>query len=160
MLPCQLRLARLSLVSTTPLRRYHMKILTFSGIFDFHISLILSTGISECESARYIESTVKDPDVVRFQRNTSRPCVKLIKSKRDSRCCHDTRHTSDGEELRTCARVSFLSRTMRYKAGYCSRRVAFPIHLSSQKCISEPSFIANDPKRKRCFFTAIRPAQK
>ena len=89
LLPGQLHHARLSLISTTPLRRYHINILTFSGIFAFQIFLLLPTCTSECMSVRYIESTVKDPDVVRFQRNTSRPCVRLIRSRRDKRLCHD-----------------------------------------------------------------------
>ena len=141
-----------------------MKILTFSGIFDFQILFLLSTGTSKCMSAWYIESTVKDPDVVRFQRNTSRPCVRLIEfnldnrfCNLDNRFCHDIRRGAiksrlkeifGGDELRTCARVSFLLRTMLYKAGYCSRRLALPSQLSSQKRISDPSLIANEPKRK------------
>ena len=146
-----------------------MKIFTFSGILDFQIFLLLLTGTSECVSARYIESTVKDPDVVRFQRNTSRPCVRLIESNRDKRLCHDRslgpiksrlNEMFGGDELSTCAIVLFLSRAMLYKAGYCSLRLALPSQMSSQNRISDPSFIAKDPKRKRCFFAAIRPAQK
>lgn len=34
LLPCELWWVRLSLASTTPLQRYHVKILTFSGILD------------------------------------------------------------------------------------------------------------------------------
>jgi hypothetical protein len=36
LLPFQLHFARLSLVTTTPLYTYHMKILIFSGIRTFH----------------------------------------------------------------------------------------------------------------------------
>src|ERR1041384_8534041 len=49
---------------------------------------------------------------------------------------------------------------MLYSAGYCSRRVVLPNHLSSQNLISDPSLIAKDPKRKKFFFVAINPAQK
>lgn len=42
-----------------PRRRYHIIFLTLSGILDFQILLLLSTGISECVSAGYIESTEK-----------------------------------------------------------------------------------------------------
>src|SRR3954467_14529338 len=38
-------------VTTTPLRRYHMNILTFSGIFAFQIFLLLLSGTSEWLSA-------------------------------------------------------------------------------------------------------------
>jgi hypothetical protein len=38
--------------------------------------------------------------------------------------------------------------------------VVFPRHLSYQKCICDPSFIENNPKHKKYFFDAIRPAQK
>ena len=147
-----------------------MNILTLSGTFAFQIFfLLLLTGTSECVSARYIESTVKDPDVVRFPRNTSRPCVRIIKSRRDNRLFHDISRVPiksrlneifGGDELSTCAIVLFLSHAMLYKDGYCSRRLALPSQMSSQKRISDPSFIAKDPKRKRCFFAAIRPAQK
>ena len=123
-----------------------------------------------CErTVHIVQSTVKDPDVVRFQRNTSRPCVRLIRSRRDKRLCHDISRAPTksrlneifgGDEPSTCAIVLFLSRAMLYKAGYCSRRLALSSHMSSQKRISDPPFIAKDPKRKRCFFVAIRPAQK
>ena len=92
-------------------------------------------------SARYIESTVKDPDVVRFQRNTSRPCVRIIESRRDNRLFHDISRVPiksrlneifGGDELSTCAIVLFLSRAMLYKAGYCSRRLALPSQMSSK----------------------------
>ena len=107
-------------------QRYHMNFFTFSGILDFQIFLLLLTGTSECVSARYIESTVKDPDVVRFQRNTFRSCVRLIESSRDKRLCYDTsqgpiksclNEIFGGKEPSTCARVSILSRTIWYKAG-------------------------------------------
>ena len=146
-----------------------MKIFTFSGILDFQIFLLLLVGISECVSARYIESTMKDPDVVRFQRNTSRSCLILIESRWDKRLCHDIsrgpiksrlNEILGGNELSTCAIVLFLSRAMLYKAGYCSRRLALPSQMSSQKRTSDLSLIAKDPKKKRCFFPAIRPSQK
>ena len=88
-----------------------MNILTLSGTFAFQIILLFLTGTSECESARYIESTVKDPDVVRFQRNTSRPCVRIIESRRDNRLFHDISRVPiksrlneifGGDELSTC----------------------------------------------------------
>src|SRR6266508_1585014 len=68
--------------------------------------------------------------------------------------------TFGGEVSITVAIVSFLWRTILYRAGYYSRRVASPNHLSSQNLISDLSLILNDPKRKKCFFVAIRPAQK
>ena len=146
-----------------------MKIFTFSGTLDFQIFLLSHDGTSGCMSARYIESTVNDPDVVRFQQNTSRPCLILIESRRDKRLCHDIsrgpiksrlNEILGGDELSTCAIVLFFSRAMLYRAGYCSRRLALPSQMSSQKRTSDPSLIAKDPKRKRCFFAAIRPAQK
>lgn len=41
-LPFQFRLANLFLVSTTPLSKYHIKILILSGILSFQIILFLS----------------------------------------------------------------------------------------------------------------------
>jgi hypothetical protein len=48
LLPCQFRLARLSLVRTTPLRRYHSNTLIRKGIFNFQSLLLwtLSIGTS------------------------------------------------------------------------------------------------------------------
>ena len=36
--------------------------------------------------AHYIESAVNDLGIVRFQRKTSRPCVRLTEPKRDNGC--------------------------------------------------------------------------
>ena len=137
-----------------------MKTLNFRGISDFQIFLLLLTGTSECVGARYIESKVKDPDVVRFQRNTSQPCVRLIGSRRDKRLCHDISRVPiksrlneifGGDELSTCAIVLFLSRAMLYKAGYCSRRLALPSQMSSQKMNLRPVLYRERPKAKELF---------
>jgi hypothetical protein len=68
--------------------------------------------------------------------------------------------TFGGEVSKTWAIVSPLWRTILYNAGYYSRRDVAPSHLSSQNLISEPSLIEKVPKPKKCFFVAIRPAQK
>ena len=60
----------------------------------------------------------------------------------------------------TSARVSPLCLTIKYRAGYCSRREVWPSHLSSQNIICEPSLILKLPNRKKCFLEAISPAQK
>jgi hypothetical protein len=80
-LPCQFRFTRLSLVRITPRRRYHAKILVFSGIFIFQIFLLLSTGISDWIIALYKEATEKMPLACRFHRNTSDPAESWIESK-------------------------------------------------------------------------------
>jgi hypothetical protein len=66
--------------------------------------------------------------------------------------------TLGGEDSITLARVSLLWRTTLYKAGYCSRRVVLPSHLSSQNPISDPFLIEKEPYGKNNFFVAIMPA--
>jgi hypothetical protein len=68
--------------------------------------------------------------------------------------------TLRGWDSITVAMVSLLCRTMLYNAGYCSRRVVLPSQLSSQNLISDPSLMLKDSNGKKCFFVAIRPAQK
>src|SRR6266542_783000 len=116
-----------------------------------------------------MESTENFPFSCKDHRNSSGPCDSWILSSRSRSAYQSTRRdptksrlndTFGGEVSITVAIVSFLRRTILYRAGYCSRRVASPSHLSSQNLISDPSLILNDPKRKKCFFVAIRPAQK
>jgi hypothetical protein len=49
--------------------------------------------------------------------------------------------------------------TIAYNAGY-SRSISFPSRLTSQKHISDPSLIKNDPYLKKCFFIAMSLTQK
>jgi hypothetical protein len=74
LLPCQLRLTRLSLVRITPLRRYQAKTFVFNGIFIDQIFVFLKTGVSDWINALYIESTENLPVSFRFHRTTSDPC--------------------------------------------------------------------------------------
>jgi hypothetical protein len=67
--------------------------------------------------------------------------------------------TAGGEVSIILVIVSLLWRTMLYKAGYYSRRVVLPCHLSSQK-LSKPSLIKKELRPKKNFFVAISPAQK
>ena len=133
-LPCQFLLITLSLVRMTPRRRYHAKILFLRGIFIFQIFLLLSTGTSDWINALYIDSTENCPFSCRFHRNTSDPCDNCSVDNRWSRMFHDwslgpikslLNVTFDGNDSKAWAIVSPLWRTMLYRAGYCSRRVAF-----------------------------------
>src|SRR5690348_15570022 len=65
-----------------------------------------------------------------------------------------------GEVPRISATVACLCLTILYKQGYCSRRVVFPNHISSQNLICDPSLIMKVPKRRNSPFTFIRLAQK
>ena len=139
-LPCQFLLIRLSLVRMTPRRRYHAKILFLRGIFIFQIFLLLSTGTSDWIKALYIESTENCPFPWRFHRNTSDPCENYTVDNRWSRMFHEwsmgpimflLKVTFGGNDSITAAIVSPLWRTMLYRAGYFSRSLAFPSHLSS-----------------------------
>ena len=70
LLPFQFILIKLSLVTITSLFRYHINILIFKGIFNFHRCFSNCT-LPLLISALYIELTVNVPDCVKFQRKTS-----------------------------------------------------------------------------------------
>ena len=89
LLPYQFRLARLSFVRIAPRRRYHAKILVFSGIFIFQILLLLSTGTTGCIKTLYMESTGNLPSSLRFHRNLSGPCVSWTEVKRCNKAFQD-----------------------------------------------------------------------
>jgi len=142
LLPCQLRLARLSLVRITPRRKYHANTLVFSGIFIFQSLLLLelSTGISGRMSVLYIESTENLSFFVRFHWNLSGPSDKWIESNRMSKSFQDVcrvpsklflNETFGGKVSNTFAIVSLLFRTIEYRARYCSLRVDWPSQISS-----------------------------
>jgi hypothetical protein len=83
LLPCQFHFARLSLVKTTPLCRYHPNTFIHNVIFNFQslLLLILSIGTSGKISALYIEVTKNLPFSCRFQRNSSCPVYSWILAK-------------------------------------------------------------------------------
>ena len=156
-LPCQFLLIRLSLVRMTPRRRYHANILFLSGIFIFHIFLLLSTGTSDWINTLYMDSTENCPFPWRFHWNTSYRCDNCTVNNRRSRVLHDWNLgpiksllsvTFGGNDSITMAIVSPLWRTIFYRAGYCSWSVAFPSHLSPQNLIFEPSLVEKDPWRR------------
>ena len=153
-LPCQFLFIRLSLVKMTLRRRYHAKILFLRGIFIFQIFLLLSTGTSDWINALYIDSIENCQFSCRFHRNTSDSCDNCTMDNHWSRMYHNwsldpikslLNATFGGNDCITVAIVSPLWRTMLYRAGYCSRSVAFSSHLSSQNLISEPSLIEKGP---------------
>jgi hypothetical protein len=165
LVPCQLRFTRVSLVRITPLRRYQAKTFVFNGIFIDQIFVFLKTGVSDWINALYIESTENLPLSFRFYRTTSDPCNNWTRSSRWSKVFQATslgpmrsrlKAISNGEFCITVAKVSDLWRTILYKAGYCSRRVVFPNHLSSQNLIWDPSLIEKDVYGKKNFLVTIR----
>ena len=138
----------------TPRRRYHAKILFLRAIFIFQIFLLLSTGTSDWINALYIDSTENWPFLWRFHRKTSDPCDNCTMDNRWSTMFHDwnlgpikslLNVTFGRNDSIIMTIVSPLWSKMLYRAGYCSRSVAFPSHLSSQNLISEPSLIKKDP---------------
>jgi hypothetical protein len=62
-----------------------------------------------------------------------------------------------GEASNKLASLSFLWSTMLYNAGYYSRSMTSPSHLSFQNLISEPFLFEKEPYEKNNFFVAIRP---
>jgi hypothetical protein len=83
-LPCQFRFARLSLVRTTPLRRYYPNTFIRNGIFNFQSLLLLIFSIDTSGKIRalYIEATENLPFLCKFQWNSSCPGCSWICAKR------------------------------------------------------------------------------
>lgn len=80
MSPVQFLLAKLSLVRITSLFKYHIKILIFIGNFVCQTSCDTLTPL--LINASYIDLTVKVPDALKPQTNTSRSWSKLT-------CCKE-----------------------------------------------------------------------
>jgi hypothetical protein len=119
--PCQLRLARLSLVRTTSFLSYHRKILTFSGNFSFH-TILSRTTLPLLIKAVYIDRTEKTLFWCSPQRKVSLASVSVTWATGRTSWCHKVifRPTSprrkemfNGTELKTDAIEAFFLLTIR-----------------------------------------------
>jgi hypothetical protein len=139
--PLQFRLAKLSLVSTTPRFKYHIKILIRSGAFSFQNIVLCLTRVSVIK-ALYIELTLNIRFWRRPQMNLSCTSFSLICATLATSLNHKVRLLTtsplqkamfSGIEQKTDATETFLRRVIAYSDGYCCRKVKFSNHLSSQK---------------------------
>ena len=166
--PCQLRLAKLTLVKITLLLRNHRNIFTFRGIFSFH-NFLLSIGTSSWTIASYMELTENLPFWCNFHLKIFGSSDNWMAPRRMSNSFHAAKRgpvRSLWKEIsgfywpKTCLIVTNLCLTIRYKLGYCTLKGLVPNQVSSQKPIWEPSLTENIPNWKNNSLAFITPPQK
>ena len=144
--PCQLHLAKLSLVKITPQWSSQMKTLTLRGILSFHSGLFIGKIVSS-KSAVYIECTENCPLLCRDQTQISGRSTRCTKATLATRSCQSLRlfptkflpkDTLSGFVFNTFCTVSCFRCTRLNRFGYCSLMAAFPSHLASQNLICSP----------------------
>ena len=88
--PCQFRLAKLSLVKITSQCSSQMKTFTLRGIFSCHNNLLIGKILSSM-SAKYIECTENKPFCCKVQMPMSRPCTSSTSATLDTTCSQSLR---------------------------------------------------------------------
>ena len=114
--PCQFRLAKLSLVKITPWCSSQMKTFTLRGIFSFHSGLLIGKTLSSI-SSKYMECTENKPFCCKVQMPMSCPCTSSVSATLDTICSQSfklflykflLKETFSGIVLSTLWTISFL----------------------------------------------------